>query len=232
MRNFAVTLIAFVTKIIRMRRILFSFMMSIVVITAWAQDRTFESCPLEVIAENWKSKPIERVVNGSLGIMLEAFDKTWPTYVVAEARDVMEKGLEKYVDPNDETERTVVNDAANGYVEVSDAGTDSEYMSACVWNRSNGHRLFAVEIGKPTDPDINFVCFYDYDEYTWMLRPEPNILVGVPPLMREWQRSYKLPRKGKDMVIVDYGPGIKRTHYLKWNGMKPVYRSTEESKFE
>lgn len=216
-----------------MKRLLFLFIMPALALTMQAQDdRSFESCPLEVIAENWKNKTIEHVVNGSLGIMLEAFDKTWPTYVVAEARDVMEKGLEKYVDPNDETERTVINDAKNGYVEVSDAGTDSEYMSACVWNRSNGHRLFAVEIGKPTDPDINFVCFYDYDEYTWMLRPEPNILVGVPPLIREWQRSYVLPRKGKDMMIVDYGSGVKRTHYLKWNGMKPVYRNTVESEFE
>ena len=36
-------------------------------------------------------------------------------------------------------------------------------MQACVWQRSNGHRLFAVVIGQPVNPEIEFICFYDYD---------------------------------------------------------------------
>ncbi len=210
-----------------MKRLLFLFIMPALVLTMQAQDdRSFESCPLEVIAENWKNKTIEHVVNGSLGVMLEAFDKTWPTYVVAEARDVMEKGLEKYVDPNDETERTVINDAKNGFVRVYDAGTDSEYMSACVWNRSDGHRLLAVCLGKPTDPEIEFVCFYDYEEYTWTLRPEANILVGVPPKPRDGQRYFSLPQKGKDIIVTDFIDGNRHEHLMKWNGMRPIYTST------
>lgn len=209
-----------------MRRTLIFLLLSAMMMAAHAQDRTFESCPLELIEENWKAKPIENVTNGSLGIMLESFDKTWPTYVVGEAREVMEKGLSKYVDPNDETERTVINDAANGYVSVSDAGTDSEYMEACVWKRSNGRRLFAVCLGKPTDPEIEFLCFYDYEEYTWTLHPEPNILVGLPPKPREAQRSYKLPREGKDLIVTDYFEGKRRIHTMKWNGMRPVYSGT------
>ena len=179
-----------------MKRLLFLFIMPALVLTMQAQDRTFESCPLELIAENWKNKTIEHVVNGSLGIMLEAFDKTWPTYVVAEARDVMEKGLEKYVDPNDETERTVINDAKNGFVRVYDAGTDSEYMSAC------------------------------YEEYTWTLRPEPNILVGLPPKPRDGQRYFSLPQKGKDLIVTDFVDGNRHEHLMKWNGMRPIYTST------
>lgn len=58
-----------------------------------AQDKHFESCPLTVIEEGWKTKPIDNVINGSLGIMLESFDKTWPTWMMGEVRDAMEKGL-------------------------------------------------------------------------------------------------------------------------------------------
>ena len=105
-----------------------------------AQDKHFESCPLTVIEEGWKTKPIDNVINGSLGIMLESFDKTWPTWMMGEVRDAMEKGLSKVV-LDEETDLTVTIDAKNGYVSVDDAGTDGEYMEACVWNRSNGHKL-------------------------------------------------------------------------------------------
>ena len=112
-----------------------------------AQENVF----ITDIAEGWKTKPIENVINGSLGIMMEAFHKTWPTYVTRDACSVMEEGLDKKVlDP--ETDYTVTVDAANGFLLVGDGGTDGLYMSSCIWNRDNGHKLFAVMIGKPTDP--------------------------------------------------------------------------------
>ena len=43
---------------------------------ATAQDRTFESTPITVINQGWKTKTIDNVINGSLGIMLERFDQT------------------------------------------------------------------------------------------------------------------------------------------------------------
>ena len=181
---------------------------------------------LEDIEKGWKTKTINNVVNGSFSVMLERFDQTWPTWMVASVRDAMEKGLSKEV-LDEETELTVTVDAKNGYAEVSDAGTDGEYMSACYWNRPNGHKLLAVLMGDPTDPFIEFVCFYDYDPQRKALIPEPDILAGF----RKWtpQKPYycRLPKKGKNFIIDEYGDEGHLRHTFAWDGMKPVFSQTE-----
>ena len=210
-----------------MKKYFFVIAMSVYVLTGiQAQNsRNFETSPLEQIQKEWSSVPIKNVVNGSLGIMLEAFDRTWPTYVVGDARSVMEQGLsEKMLDK--ETGYKVINDAQNGYVEVSDYGTDGMYMSACVWNRSNGHKLFAVCLGQPTDPCLDFVCFYDYDQQTKMMTPVTDVYKGFARWTVDGQMMHKLPRQGKDMVIYEYGYPQCYVHEFTWNGMKPVYKQT------
>jgi hypothetical protein len=195
---------------------------------AQAQDKYFESCPLTVIEEGWKTKPIDNVINGSLGIVLERFNSTWPTWMGSAICETMEQGLDKRV-IDEETSLIVTVDVDNGYADVTDGGTDGAYMAACVWNRSNGHRLLAVRMGKPTDPFIEFVCFYDFDPAKKMLTPEPEILKGY-----RWndrapytQMFYKLPKIGKDMVVEEWGNGDPLKHIFAWDGMKPVYTRTE-----
>ena len=161
-----------------MKRLLLMVAMFVSVMTAMAQDKQFESCPLEVIEQGWKTKTIENVINGSLGIMLESFNRTWPTWTGEAICHTMEKGLDKEV-LDEETALTVTIDIKNGYAEIDDGGTDGAYMSACFWKRSNGHRLLAVRLGKPTDPFIDFVCFYDYDPAKKTLTPDPEILKAV-----------------------------------------------------
>lgn len=194
-------------------------------LVAQAQDKYSEMCPLTEIENGWKTKTIDNVINGSLGIMLERFDQTWPTWMVGAVRNTMEKGLAKEV-LEDETALTVIADAKNGYAEVSDAATDGEYMSACIWKRNNGHSLLAVCLGDPTDPFIEFVCFYDYAPQNKTLTPEPDILN-----FREWtpQKPYyhKLPHIGKNLVIEDWGEGAPLKHTFTWDGMKPVLSKTE-----
>ena len=189
-----------------------------------AQNIPAKFCPLEDIERGWGTKPIDNVVNGSIGILLERFDQTWPTWMGKAARETMEKGLTEEV-LEEETELKVIADGANGYVEVSDAGTDGEYMSACVWKRSNGHRLFAVRLGDPTDPFIEFVCFYDYHPQKKTLTPEPNVLN-----FRKWttREPYYclLPRVGKNLIIDDWGKDGPVQHTFIWDGMKPVYSKT------
>ena len=208
------------------RRITMMAVILLLAIAAMAQEKGTAYCTLKEIEKGWKTKPITNVINGSLGIMLERFDQTWPTWMVGAVRNTMEKGLDKEV-LDDETELTIIVDAINGYVEVSDAGTDGEYMTACVWNRSNGHKLLAVCMGDPTDPFIEFVCFYDYDSQQRTLTPEPDILTGF----RKWttQDPYfcRLPRRGKNLVIDDWGDGDHVLHTFTWDGMKPVYKSTK-----
>lgn len=198
-----------------------------------AQDRHFESCPLTVINEGWKTKTIDNVINGSLGIMLERFDQTWPTWMVGDVRNAMEKGLSKVV-LDDETDLTVTVDSKNGYVSVGDAGTDGEYMSACYWNRSNGHKLLAVLLGKPTDPCIEVLCTYDYDPAKKCLTPEPAILKGYRWGDKEGytQLFCHLPKVGKNVVVQEWGQEEPRQHTFTWDGMKPVYSKTEPLELE
>ena len=177
---------------------------------------------IEDIDKGWKTKPIENVLNGSIGILTEAFHQTWPTYVSRDACSVLEQGLSQKV-LDRETGYRVTVDADNGYLEVSDDGTDGLYMSACAWNRSNGHQLFAVVIGKPVDPNLEVVCFYDYDAKAKRLTPEPNILSDFQRQGEGNQISHKLPRKGKEMTIIEYDLPFVYVHHFTWNGMQPVF---------
>ena len=96
-------------------------LMSFTMMTARAQEKTFESTSLEVINKEWSTKTIDNVVNGSLGIMLERFDQTWPTWMIGAVRNTMEKGLDKEV-LEEETELTVIVDAKHGFASVGDDG--------------------------------------------------------------------------------------------------------------
>jgi hypothetical protein len=107
-------------------------------------------------------------------------------------------------------------------------------MSACYWNRKNGHKLFAVRLGKPTDPCIDFVCFYDYDPAKKTLTPEPDVLKGYRwGDRKEFTQIYTLlPRKGKNVVVHEWGSDGPVQHLFTWDGMKPVFSKTEPLKFD
>ena len=196
--------------------------------TMMAQENESETISLEDIEKNWATKTIDYVINGSIGIMLESFDMTWPTWMVSAVRETMEKGLDKEVlDP--ETGLTVTVDAKSGFVELNDYGTDDAYMSAHVWDCKNGHRLLAIRLGKPIDPCLEFVCFYDYDPQQKTLTPEPDILKGYRWSDREafTQIYYNLPRKGNDLTADEWSDDGPLRHTFTWDGMKPVYSKTE-----
>ena len=218
-----------------MKRLLLTlFAFHCAVFSVLAQDEPTETVWLEDIDKGWSTKPINNVINGSLGIMLERFDQTWPTWMVKAVRRTMEKGLAEEV-LEDETELTVTVDTKSGYVRVGDGGTDGEYMSACYWNRSNGHKLLAVLLGKPTDPCIEVLCTYDYDPQKKTLTPEPDILKGY-----RWgdKGEFKqifciLPKTGKNVLVDDWsGDDGPVRHTFTWDGMKPVYSKTEPFVFD
>lgn len=213
--------------------ILFTILCLLFTGAALAQERSFESVSLEELDKNWKTKTIDNVINGSLGIMLERFDQTWPTWMVGAVRETMEKGLAKEV-LDEETDLTVTVDTKNGYVSVGDGGTDGEYMSGCYWKRTNGHRLLAILVGKPTDPCIEVLCTYDYDPQKKTLTPEPDILKGY-----RWgdkgpynQIFCHLPKKGKNVLVDDWSGDGPVQHTFTWDGMKPVYSKTDPLKID
>ena len=210
-----------------MKKISIAILLFLLAGTLHAQQ-SHENTSIKDIEKLWPTKPIDNVINGSIGIMLERFDQTWPTWMIGLVRDTMEKGLSEEV-IDEETALTVTVDSKNGFVSLGDGGTDGPYMSACCWNRPNGHKLLAVLLGKPTDPCIEVVCFYDYDPQKKMLSPEPDILKGYRWADRKefTQLFYHLPRQGKNLLVDEWGPDAPVKHTFVWDGMKPVYAKTE-----
>ncbi len=191
-------------------------------ITAGAQDYG----PYTEIAQGWERKTINNVPSAKLSDLVKKFNQTWPTDFATDAYNVMKQGLaEKILDDN--TGYKIIYDAKNGYVEASDEGSDLGHMSACVWRRSNGHSLFAICMGQPTDPDVEIICFYDYNPNTKTLTPVPDIL-GSWPRKGNGHIEYGLPQKGKELIISEWTNDTFQLyiHHFKWDGMKPVFDYT------
>ena len=182
---------------------------------------------IETIKDEWDKKVITDVPTAGLGIMLERFDMTWPTSAVGDVCQVMQTGVAKKVLDSDDG-YTVEVDARNGYVESYTEGSDRQTMSACVWRRTDGHRLFAVVISQPVDPEMEIVCFYDYDPQKRTLTPEPEILDNIRPLFPTAYMSFVLPRTGKDLIVNEYSSGYTYKRIYKWDGMVPAYDRTEK----
>ena len=187
------------------------------------------STELEIIANEWENITLSGVANGSLVSMLDCFNQKWPTWMLNAAIQTMKKG----VDGRDsyENERiSVRNKPKNGYVSVTWWGNVErhEFMDACYWTRSNGHRLLGIYFGGTDNyPNIHFVCFYDYDTKKHTLTPEPQIIDGFRTT-KDRKFYYDLPEEGKELRISEYGERGHFFHYFKWDGMKPVFSKSEK----
>ena len=131
--------------------------------------------------------------------LFEAFYTEWPTL---EGSRIVNETNPSLVHNNDFYEEGSVIDRKNGYVESAwYEGEDLGTVSACVWNRKNGHKLFAVNFHSEQD----FLCFYDFDPAKRTLTPEES------PLKQEHQNNsgknsiwYTLPQKGKTLEVIEF----------------------------
>ena len=179
---------------------------------------------LEEIRDQWKSRNI-KVPNGGqspdIVKLLTAFQNVWGTHevdpVLKCAKDPRFTRMRK-----EEWNEEIIVDRKNGYVCLDNGGADSGYMEACMWRRDTGHRLFAIRLGQPVDPEIEFVCFYDYDPKTSTLYPETGPEQEFRPLNKDNYISYNLPRKGKDFIIIEYDSNFQSNinHVYTWDGNK------------
>ena len=192
--------------------------------TAVGQDIYSGSTRLVVINSEWENVTLSGVKDGSLIAMLDCFNKKWPTWMVTHALKTMRKGqhLERY----GEGLPTVFYEPQNGWVDVAAQPMGTEFIHVCYWKRTNGHRLFAIYLGKPIDPSIHFVCFYDYSQQKHTLIPAPHIIDEIRTT-EDTKFYYELPREGKDLIITEYGPRGQVRHTFKWDGMKPVFSKSE-----
>ena len=192
--------------------------------SAFGQDVYSGSTSLVDIEREWENETLSGATEGTLIGMLECFNKRWPTWMVTYALKTMKKGLklERY----GEGLPTVFYDRQNGWVDSGSSAVGMEFLHSCYWKRSNGHLLLGIYLGKPADPNIHFVCFYDYSPTTHELTPEPHIIDGFRTT-DDTKFYYNLPQHGKELTISEFGPRGSILHTFKWDGMKPVYWKSE-----
>ena len=212
---------------------LMTFITLITSTTVVGQNLFSGSTDLEVIANEWENVTLKDVPDGSLATMLDCFNKKWPTWLLRSAFKTMKKGVVGR-DTHNNGQIVVHNKPKDGFVSVDWYGDAErhEFMRACYWRRSNGHRLLGIYFGG-TDkyPNIHFVCFYDYDMKRHTLTPEPQIIDGFRTT-EDRKFYYDLPEKGKELQITEFGSQGHFIHTFKWDGMKPVFSNTEKIKDE
>ena len=208
---------------------LMAFITLISSMTAIGQDMFSGTTELEVIANEWENVTLRNVPDGSLATMLDCFNKKWPTWLLKAAVKTMKKGVAGRDTYND-GHIVVHNKPKNGFVSTDWYGhvERHEFMRACYWKRSNGHRLLGIYFGG-TDkyPNTHFVCFYDYDTNKHTLTPEPQIIDGFRTT-EDREFYYDLPEEGKELQISEFGPQGHFIHTFKWDGMKPVLSKSEK----
>lgn len=197
-------------------------LISVVMTSMYALAAEYHS--LVEIHDQWKSRNINVPQGGNNpGIvqLVQAFQDTWHSYNII---PVLEKAKNPNFtfEANEEYGGGITVDRKNGYVSLDNGGSDDYYMEACVWRRDNGHRLFAIVLGQPVDPEIEFVCFYDYDPQTSTMYPETGPEQGFHPLNMDNHVSYNLPQKGKDFIISEYDFNLQNNinHVFSWDGNK------------
>ena len=187
----------------------------------------------EDIEVDWANKEIPVAKGGKkpdIITLVQAFNKVWNVEVVEEVlRLAADPKFTRQVDEEYDSETIV--DRKNGYMCVDSGGTDGDYMEACVWRRDNGHRLFAIRMGGPTDPEIEVICFYDYDPATETLTPEASPVDTFTPVSEFY--NYQLPHQGKDFIINEYlldEEDVTLQHIYTWDGQKLVYAKDRKVK--
>ncbi len=212
-----------------MKRTLILLAFSCLLVVAFAQ----KNYTTDEIRTGWAKKTITGVKSGNILPLLTAFNNTWRT---APATAILKDGTNPAAQDN---EYHFVVDTPNGFVSAGELGDDGEDLQACVWKRSNGHKLFAVVYtryhGLVPHP---IALFYDYDATKGTLTPEFNSqlvhFMGSYPDPSVDMVHINLPQKGKDVVVSEYmmhwGFSIKQTY--KWNGMEPVWSGTTIEHFD
>jgi hypothetical protein len=212
-----------------MKKLLVLLVFSCSLFVAFAQ----KNYTLDEIRTGWAKKTITGVKSGNIIPLLTAFNKTWRT---APATELLAHPVTNTDDPD---AYAIVVDTPNGFVSAQELGDDGEDIQACVWKRSNGHKLFAVVYTRYyglTPHPISL--FYDYDATKGILTPEFDVpMVQYLPAYSDPSVDFvhiDLPQKGKDVVVTEYlmpwGISIKRT--FKWNGMQPMWSSTTIDSYE
>jgi len=222
-----------------MRKTIFTLLMLAVAIGMSAHELLSNA---EVDAQ-WRTKTIS-VKNGgqspNVVMLLKAFNKVLPTWVVGEVLKLQEKplpgtkrnGTALLFENNEEDELRILLDPKNGYA-CYESLTDVDQMSCCIWRRTNGHRIFAISLYEQHVMPQNLLCWYDYDPQTQTMTPERSPLDDYKKPFPQMEIGWTLPQKGTDFIIREYSPFYPTVSRIyTWDGMKPQFSKIQLEDFE
>ena len=218
-----------------MKQTLLTILLAVLSLTVTAQTQL----QVDQLHAAWLTKTITGVKGGDIIQLAEAFNKTYPSKSLTNLLD--------YVHANKSyDQRFVVEvDRSNGWLQLQEAilsssdgeedlvisdDPDAESVEACVWKRSNGHRLFAISFRQRSSMVKTFVAFFDYNATTQTLTPEKSLLHLFKPLFPANDVVIKLPHEGKELVITeDFPDGVYCPihHIYDWDGMCPANEKIE-----
>jgi hypothetical protein len=179
---------------------------------------------VDEIGDSWQTAPINKVKSADVMGMMQAFQKQWPTRCVAAL-------LEDLKLPENERDFISMYDPQYNYMSFA-SGNDSpddEHLEARVWQRSNGHQLFGINIFEPNTEKQSLFAFYDYDPSSKTMTPEiiPAMkFTSDYPDAEIWYEIYPEPN---DIAVYEYFSswwGALR-HVYSWDGMNFTESVTE-----
>lgn len=223
-----------------MRRILICIIVLIAFIGSNSAQNTLDNS--EVISQ-WRTKKISVKDGGQtpdVVTLLRAFHQALPTWAVSQvlkqadhpAKDTRQSGTAAIWDGEEEDDYRILIDRKNGYADL-ESETDINQMSACVWRKDNGHRIFAVSLYEQHVMPQDLLCWYDYDPQTQTMTPEKSPLDDFKPDAKGAAVGCGLPMTGTDFTITEYYPGLPNiTHVYKWNRKQFLYNGVQMPDFE
>lgn len=178
---------------------------------------------LEQVKSQWSTRNLKMAGGEKANILqfVQVFQNAYPTYSGGELIK-FSKSKVKY-ENNDK-----VIDLKNGYALYSEDDPDSdndEQLNACVWKRSNGHKLYALNLHR-FSTELDVLCFYDYNPQTETLTPEKKLSGLFTPSFPGYKYRVFLPQNGKDLVIEEFFGYLNIKHTFSWDGMQPVKPQT------
>lgn len=171
---------------------------------------------IDQVNEQWQTATIKKVQSDDVMDMVLAFHKQWPTQSVT-------MFLEDVKHPEEERQYLTMYDPANAFVMFAEGSDDrdAEEMEAHWWQRTNGHKLFAITFSQFSSNVNAFVAFFDYDPAKKTLTPETNLVNAFTPSPYNVIVGYILPHYGDLFEVSEYfwNWWWPLRHFYEWDGM-------------
>lgn len=155
---------------------------------------------------------------------VKAFNSVLPTYSATEF-------LREAALPEAKRNFLVTVNNKVGYASFAEGSDDrsSESMTARVWNRPDGHKLFAIVFSQLTSKQQTFALFYDYNPANGSLTPDYDYLKYFKVSSGNSLFSINLPTEGNNLVVREYFMNwwMGLQHIYKWNGNGLFWDRTE-----